>query len=454
MSEPPLPSEVCDEASAQRDAREVGRYTARRTDSRVRSALVIIVGVHGNEPAGGLAAERVLETLEREQPSGFDGQLIALRGNLAAINHPDPDHPNPDKPDPGQPEVRHRAERPRYITHDLNRLFTDAQIAMPASTSPEHEQMQELLAELRSIRAQCDQMVVVDLHTTSSNMAPVVILEDSIPTRRMARHMPLPIYLGFEEELHGLLIDRTTSELGAVSILVEGGQHQDPNAVSVHEAVIWEMLEASGVLGLGDLRHEVDPRQVLHHAAGDDRGAVYDIRFRHEVRFPDFAMSAGAITGRKIKRNATIIASEGSIGVTSPVRGRVFMPNMQTHKRPGDDGFFIVRRVGEGWLGLSARLRQQRWLHGLIAHLPGVYPFDDRTLCVDADLAAVLRRQILHLLGYRLVRHDQRDGGRGLGRVYKGAVAFIRALVRGPIPGGPDLQDPRFWLVRRHALDM
>ncbi|CAN0574498.1 unnamed protein product [Laminaria digitata] len=85
--------------------------------------------------------------------------------------------------------------------------------------------------------------------------------------------------------------------------------------------------------------------------------------------------------------------------------------------------------------------------------MPGVYAQDDRTLLVDGDLAAVLRRQILHLLGYRLVRHDQRDGGRGLGRVYKGCAAFIKALVRGPIPGGPDLQDPRFWIVRRHRLD-
>ncbi|MEZ6163569.1 MAG: hypothetical protein R3B67_03955 [Phycisphaerales bacterium] len=65
---------------------------------------------------------------------------------------------------------------------------------------------------------------------------------------------------------------------------------------------------------------------------------------------------------------------------------------------PGDDGFFIVRRVGEGWLGLSARLRRQHWLHWLIAHAPGVYPQPDGSLLVDADLAAVLRRRV-HLQG-------------------------------------------------------
>jgi succinylglutamate desuccinylase len=414
--------------------REIGRYRAqRRGQPDPQTTLVVIGGVHGNEPAGILAAQRVLGVLEQEQPTAFHGQLIALRGNLAALNRANQDT--------------------RYIVHDLNRIFTDEQIALPPETSPEHGQMQDLLAALRSIRAQSDRMIVIDLHTTSSRMPPVVVMEDSIPTRRLARHLPLPIYLGFEEELSGLLYDRVTNELGSIAMVIEGGQHKDPHGVDVHEAVIWNMLDATGILPVHMLPHEHDPRRVLYHAAGPNRWKIYDIRYRYPIKHPDFSVCASIENGRKIKRGVTIIATENGSAVTSPIRGRVFMPNMQAHKRPGDDGFFVVRRVGEGWLGLSARLRRQSWLHWLIAHMPGVYARDDRTLCVDADLAAVLRRQILHLLGYRLVRHDQRDGGRGLWRVYKGCSAFIRALVRGPIPGGPDLQDPRFWIVRRHLLD-
>lgn len=417
--------------SARSNQREIGRYGAQHAGSG--TTVVIIAGMHGNEPTGIQAAERVIATLKLEQPSGFNGQMIALRGNLPALSHPNEDA--------------------RYIAHDLNRLFTDAQIALPSSTSPEHAQMQELLADLRSIRAHCKHLIVIDLHTTSSHMPPVVVLEDSIPTRRLARHMPLPIYLGFEEELHGLLIDRMTNEMGAIAMVVEGGQHRDLNAVDVHEAVIWTMLDAAGVLPTSALHHSRDPKRVLHQAAGDDRGEIFDIRHHHAIVHPDFEICEAMGPGSKVKRDVTIIATEGGKAVTSPMNGMVFMPNMQSHKRPGDDGFFIVRRVGEGWLGFSARLRRQRWLHWLIAHMPGVYACDDRTLCVDADLAAVLRRQILHLLGYRLVRHDARHGGHGFGRVYKGTIAFLRALLRGPIPGGPDKSDPRFWIVRRHALD-
>lgn len=423
-----------DHAGVDLTRRELGRYLAGGSQSdTTRTTLVVIAGVHGNEPAGAHAAQRVLDTLQREQPSAFDGELVALLGNLEALNHEQPDT--------------------RYIAHDLNRLFTDEQIALPPETSPEHGQMQELLASLRSIRARCQRMVVVDLHTTSADMPPVVVLEDSIPTRRMARKLPLPLYLGFEEELGGLLVDRTTSELGAISMVIEGGQHLDPKAADVLEAVIWCTLDSSGVLPINALSHEQDPAAVLRHEAGDERGQIFDVRYRYPIAHPDFSMREGVEHGDWVRRDITHIATEQGKAITSPVHGIVFMPNMQAIKRAGDDGFFIVRPVGEGWLGLSARLRRQRWLHWLIAHMPGVYACDDHTLCVDADLAAVLRRQVLHLLGYRLVRHDERRGGHGLMRVLMGLRAFFKALFRGPIPGGPDQADPRFWIVRRHKLD-
>ncbi|MEX0876563.1 MAG: hypothetical protein WD114_03795, partial [Phycisphaerales bacterium] len=172
----------------------------------------------------------------------------------------------------------------------------------------------------------------------------------------------------------------------------------------------------------------------------------------HTIRTDDFIISPGITAGTRVVRGETPVAIEGGRAVTSPVRGRVFLPNMQKQKRPGDDGFFIVRRVGEGWLGLSARLRRQEWLHRMLTHLPGVYPCADGTLCVDADIAAVLKRELLHLLGYRLLRYDRRDAGHGPARVLRGLRAFAAAFFRGPIRD-PDRDDPRFWIVRRHRLD-
>ena len=410
--------------------RELGRYGS---NSRSLTTLVITAGVHGNEPAGLIAAQRVLDTLNLEQPTAFNGRLVVLAGNLPALNHEDPNT--------------------RYIDFDLNRIFTDEQIAKPASTSVEHGQMQELLAALRAERARTDRMILMDLHTTSADSPPVVVFEDAIVVRKFARQMPMPIYLGFEEELDGLLINLVTNELGSVSVVVEGGQHNDPNSIIVHEAAIWAGLHAAGVLRVDALAHHTKPGDVLRDAAGDQAYKVFDIRYHRPILHDDFVICPGIVAGKKIKREVTPIAFENGEEIVSPVRGRVFLPNMQKHKRVGDDGFFIVRHIGEGWLGFSARVRKQEWIHWLIAHMPGVYAMDDGCLYVDRDIAGVLKRQVFHLFGYRLIRHDQRDGGHGVVRAWNGIASFCKAFFRGPIPGGPDRDDPRFWIVRRHHLD-
>lgn len=410
--------------------RELGRF---ESDDRIGTTLVVIGGVHGNEPAGLIAAMRVLDTLNTEQPTGFHGRLIVLAGNIPALNSDD--------------------ENARYIDFDLNRIFTDEQIAMPADTSVEHGQMQDLLAALRAIRAHCDRMIVMDLHTTSSDAPPVAVFEDSILARQFARQMPLPIYLGFEEELGGLVIDRVTNELGSVAIVVEGGQHFDPQSIVVHEAAVWAGLHAAGILRVDALGHETSPGDALRAAVGDQAYKVFDIRHRYAIEHDDFVICPGIVAGKVIKQDITAIAIEDGEEIVSPVRGRVFLPNMQAHKRVGDDGFFIVRHINEGWLGFSARVRKQEWIHWFIARLPGVYRLDDGSLCVDRDIAGVLKRQVFHLFGYRLIRHDQRDGGHGIVRAWNGITSFCKAFFRGPIPGGPDRDDPRFWIVRRHRLD-
>lgn len=415
--------------------RELGRFG----DALAGPTLVVIGGVHGNEPAGLIAGQRVLDQLSDSAPADFEGRLIVLAGNLAALNDEDPDS--------------------RYIDYDLNRLCLDSHFQEPASTSAEHAQMHELFATLESISDSCAQsgqpMIVLDLHTTSSDSRPVVVFEDSIRARALAMRMPCPKYLGIEEEIDGLVIDAVTNRLGCVSYLVEGGQHEDPRSVEVHEAAIWIGLSSAGILGAGQCPG--DPVGVIRSAARDHSGVVYDVRHREPITDESFTICEDIFNGTRVVAERTVLAIQSGLPVRSPIHGLVFLPNMQTHKRIGDDGFFIVRRISPGWVNLSARLRHQRWVHRLILMMPGVYAGDGPTLLVDADLACVLRRQVFHLLGYRLVRHDGRDGGSGFFRIINGIGAFFKAIIRGPIKGqygtGPDCSDPRFWIVSRRRLD-
>ena len=62
--------------------REIGRYDSGAPE--LGPALLVVAGVHGNEPAGVVAAERVLKALREREP-GLKGRLVALRGNLGAL---------------------------------------------------------------------------------------------------------------------------------------------------------------------------------------------------------------------------------------------------------------------------------------------------------------------------------------------------------------------------------
>ncbi|MCA9302901.1 MAG: succinylglutamate desuccinylase/aspartoacylase family protein [Phycisphaerales bacterium] len=410
-------------------SREIGRADS----GREGPTLVVLGGVHGNEPAGLHAGKRVLDALHEDQPTAMRGRVVLLAGNMRALNHTD--------------------AHTRYIDHDLNRLCTAVEMGMPSETSAEHAEMHELFAAIRAERARSSEMVLVDLHTTSADAPPVVVVEDSIRARTFVQKLGLPMYLGFEEELPGLVADRVTQELGCVSCVIEGGQHNDPRSIDVHEAVIWTAMDALGMLPIDAVMHDESPPLVVRGAVGEQAGCVYDIRHRHEITGEDFAMVDSIRSGSLVHAGRTVIAHEHGVDVLAVVRGRVFLPNRQTRRRIGDDGFFIVRRVGTGWLGLSARLRKQHWLHSVFSRLPGIYRMGDGSLMIDADIAAFCKRQVFHLLGYRLVRHDERDGGHGFRRYLRGVLAFIRAFSRGPIRGGPDADDPRFWIVRRHRLD-
>lgn len=434
-SQPHIQRRANDAERVRYEDRELGRYGYAHTGH----TLVVIGGVHGNEPAGLIAGQRVLDQLSQPESGEIRGRLIVLAGNLEALNDEDPDT--------------------RYIDHDLNRLCLDAHFDEPTSTSAEHLQMQELFASLKSIQESCraegQQMIVLDLHTTSSASRPVVVFEDSLKARAHAMRMPCPKYLGIEEEIDGLVIDAVTNRLGCISYLIEGGQHDDPLSIDVHEAAIWIALDSAGIFGIGQAPG--DPADVIRSAAQHREGEVYDVRHREQITHESFAICDGIENGTHVAADRTVLAHQDGKEVRSPIHGLVFLPNMQTHKRIGDDGFFIVRRISPGWVDLSARLRDQKWVHRTILMMPGVYAGRDSMLLVDADLACVLRRQVFHLLGYRLVRHDGRDGGSGVMRIFKGIGAFVKAIVRGPIRGeygkGPDPTDPRFWIVARRRLD-
>ena len=338
--------------------------------------VLVIAGLHGNEPAGVRALERLFRSLDEHQ-TPVRGEVIGLAGNLAAL----------------------RRGR-RFLVRDLNRAWTRRRIAAIRARPRDVEEAEQLeLLELieEILRGRESESIILDLHTTSSESIPFCTLGDTIRNRDFARRLEIPVVLGIEEQIHGALLEFIGAR-GPVTVGIEGGQHDDPSSVDFHEHVLWTALVQAGCLDPADVPDYEARREVLIRARGN-LSRFFEVRARRAVRPGDgFAMRAGFRNFEPVTLGQPL-ADDRRGAVLAPERGRIFLP---LYQEQGDDGFFIVRPIREAWLRLSTVLRHLR-LDLLAPLLPGVHKSRRRpdTLLVDRRVARWQVTQLFHLLGYR-----------------------------------------------------
>lgn len=367
-------------AAAEPVARGPQRVIGRAGGRAPGPTLLFVAGLHGNEPSGIAALERVLDTLRRTEVP-VRGEVVGLAGNLAAL-----------------------AAGRRYLARDLNRMWSRGEVARvrkgaPDETVPEERELAELAVLLHeSIDRASGPVFVLDLHTASSSTPPFVVLGDTLRNRRFARSLPAPIVLGLEEQLLGTLMEYVTG-LGHVSLAFEGGRHEDPLSVEHHEAVAWLALVHTGAIEPRDVPDAEKYRRLLERAGGGVP-RILEIFHRHPVAADDgFVMLPGYRNFQPVSRGE-VLANDQRGPVRSPVRCRVFLP---LYQGLGSDGFFLARPVNPLWLGFSKLLRQSGF-PALAARLPGVRPHPDlaSTLLVRWGPARPLARALFHLLGFRV----------------------------------------------------
>ncbi|WP_419859554.1 succinylglutamate desuccinylase/aspartoacylase family protein [Candidatus Palauibacter sp.] len=352
--------------------------------------VICIASLHGNEPAGIEALERVLSVLSMNRLR-MRGDLVGLRGNLQA----------------------HKAGT-RFIDEDLNRVWQHDRVdavleslrdggsardgdGAPMVGSAELAEQRELLAAFQSEHRRARGPIhVLDLHTTSSESAPFTTLGDTLQNRALALRLPVPVVLGLEEQIDGAML-HYFDRLGWANIGIEAGQHTVASSVDVHEEAVWILLEALGLVESGDAPGGEDRRaRLAHRAEGLPR--VLDVRYRHVVSEEDeFRMHPGF-------RNFDLVEAGQELAVDrrGPVcaafAGRLFLP---LYQRQGDDGFFIVRQLAPAWLAVS-RLLRVAGADRVAPWLPGVRTHPARS---DAVVVARWARNrcvigLLHLMGF------------------------------------------------------
>ncbi|HEX4996692.1 MAG TPA: succinylglutamate desuccinylase/aspartoacylase family protein [Terriglobia bacterium] len=361
---------------AERLKRVIGRF-----GSGDGPLIITVGGIHGNEPAGVTASQRVLETLRARKPR-FRGEYLALAGNIPALE----------------------AGR-RYIDEDLNRIWLPDRFArLDAGFTPatiEELQLKELRVEVQqaSSRAAPD-VYFLDLHSTSAAGSAFSIFADTMHNRRLANALPCPMVLGLEEHLQGTFLNHI-NELGYAAVGFEGGQNASAAAVDAHEQGIWKTFVETGCLDATDIPEPI--REALENGRNARLPRIVEIRYLHTI-YPGeaFVMCPGFENLASVRKGETLARDQHG-EIRSPETGFILMPLYQAQ---GTEGFFLVRRVRPFWLRVSAWLRALG-AGNILPFLPGVRRRGEDSLVVDSRIARWLVVEVFHLLGFRRQRPER-----------------------------------------------
>lgn len=363
-----------------------GREIGRIVGDLPGPTLIVVAGIHGNEKAGTRASRRVLATLERRK-SRVMGELVAFAGNLGAM----------------------RASV-RYRHRDMNRVWTKERIADVERRSRvgepldvEDEEQLDLLTVIRAAVARARGPVhLIDLHTTSAHGVPFVLFGDTLPQRRFASALPLPLLIGLEEQVDGTLSGYFTTQ-GLVTCTVEGGQHEDPGSIDNLEAALLLGAESAGLFGPGIISETAAAFSLLERRRGD-LPRVLEVISRHAITEADqFVMEPGFINLARAKQGQ-LLARDRNGAIRAAKDGMVILPLYQGQ---GADGFFWGREVSPARLRLSEALRQMK-LDRFLHLLPGIarHPQEPAKLVVDERASKLYQLDMFHMLGYRRVRKE------------------------------------------------
>lgn len=368
-------------AAATPAAPEVRRELGRWDDGVAGPTVLVLAGIHGNEPAGVQAVERVLAELRRRAVP-IRGRLVALAGNLGAL-----------------------AAGCRFRARDLNRGWGGAAVAAMAqragdARSPEDDEQRDLLRCFEEVLATANGPVLfVDLHTSSADGPPFLCLADTIDNRRLGLATGVPIILGIEETIDGAALE-WFGDRGVAALAVEGGRHQHPDTAGNHEAVLWLLLAKVGAVPAAVALLPARRAHLQRAVGGAPR--IVEITHRHAITPADrFRMAPGFVNFAPA-RAGQLLAHDARGEIRAQRDCRVLLPLYQPQ---GDDGYFLARPVARFWLHVAAWLRALR-ADVLLPFLPGIRrdPADPDTLLADRAVARWFTVEIFHLLGYRRER--------------------------------------------------
>lgn len=275
--------------------------------------VIVNALTHGNEFCGMIAVTHLLERGVRP----VRGKLTLIFANTEAYQRFDPNQPF----------------ESRYVERDFNRIWDADTLEGPDETVD----VQRARA-LRHIYAEAD--ALIDLHSTSYAVPPMLILEPHAKLEPLARHLHSPLH---HVVLPGVKHPgRPLIQYGAfgdpratpVALVVECGQHFARSSGDIAIAVTMRFLDFFALIPT-DLaaQYAADAGEPRRYEVTDVLTAKTD-RFRFAAPFVGFEDLAGG----------ALIAIDGDEEVRAPAEGcTVIMPARRILK--GRDVISIARRL-------------------------------------------------------------------------------------------------------------
>ncbi|WP_373517883.1 succinylglutamate desuccinylase/aspartoacylase family protein [Pricia sp.] len=298
----------------QEDKRIIGAYET----GNEGPLMFISAGIHGNEPSGVTALKKVFEILEKERPE-ISGKAIGVYGNRTALE-----------------------KGVRYIDEDLNRTWTEKNVASQEKNTNEKREMFEIIEILKTHSdSRNTKRYFLDCHTTSSDSPPYISVQEVGDNDAWAHRFPVNIIRGFSDIVFGC-IDRYLSRIGLTGFVFEGGQHESKDAIIYHEAMIWLVLVEACGLDLKKLSQI--PKAVEKLSVQKENQKTFEIIYRQTLDDDDqFEMQPGYENFQSIEKGE-FLATQNGEKILSTWDAFIFMPLYQSQ---GNDGFFVVEEVNK-----------------------------------------------------------------------------------------------------------
>jgi predicted deacylase len=277
------------------------------TGSKDGPHLLLTGRIHGNEPCGEMALKRLIEKLSTHELELQCGKLTIMPCC------------NPPATKVGK----------RFVDVNLNRIFSH-NLVRDHIESSEAPLATEIMAHIDA----CD--MVVDLHSFTEDMPPVVICVDDQNEQSRALAQACGIKRiecdsPFISAPHTQLLLHYARHNHKPAILVEAGQHDDPQSVEVaYQAV-------SNILSLHDMIDAPKPKPIQHDYL-IVRGALYN-REGEKLIFP--------LMDKDILEHGDAIfeMADGTI-INADQGGLLFMRNANT---PVGEEYAYICDVDDDW---------------------------------------------------------------------------------------------------------